>query len=293
MLFKNGVAYFNQDMVAFGPVLGATGTPSLRPLFRDVTKEITDPQTHASVYDMWRAHSHLAPGDTTQPPIDDPGGGSDFAGFYNHLGIPVVEWGFSGPQGIYHSAYDSFNWVSKFGDPTFQYHSLSAAIGANAILRLANADILPYDYVEYARAMRGLANDASKAILAKGWNDLSMAELMAAIGRMESAAILFQGVRDSVLATSISTETAQQVDARLLTVERAFVRPTGLVNREWFRNVICAADDDNGYDNITLPTITEAIRANDRDRTVREIADLAQRFDSAAAILTQTAQSLR
>lgn len=292
-LFKYGVAYFNQDMVAFGPTLGATGTPSLRPLFRDITKSVADPLTHASVYDVWRAHAHLTPSDTAQPTIDDPGGGSDFAGFYNHLGIPIVEWGFGGSQGIYHSAYDSFHWVSKFGDPTFQYHATSALIGANTIMRLANASIIPYDYVEYARAMRGLANDASKAIVAKGWSELSMAELMASIGRMESAAILFQAVRDSVLAQSISTQEASRVNQRLLTVERAFVRPTGLVNREWFRNVICAADDDNGYDNITLPTITEAVRANDRDRTVREITDLAHRFDAAAAILTQTAQSLR
>ena len=51
--------------------------------------------------------------------MGDPGGGSDFAGFYNHLGIPIVEWGFGGPGGVYHSQYDSYHWMSKFGDPAF------------------------------------------------------------------------------------------------------------------------------------------------------------------------------
>ena len=58
--------------------------------------------------------------------MGDPGGGSDFAGFYNHLGIPIAEWGFGGAGGVYHSQYDSYAWMTKFGDPKFEYHAAAA-----------------------------------------------------------------------------------------------------------------------------------------------------------------------
>ncbi|HEV2641743.1 MAG TPA: transferrin receptor-like dimerization domain-containing protein, partial [Candidatus Elarobacter sp.] len=81
----------------------------------------------------------------------------------------------------------------------------------------------------------------------------------------------------------------------LLQVERAFVRPAGLPvsKREWFRNVIYAADNDNGYSNIGLPSINEAVQAGDQSLTVQEIADLAGRFRNAAEILAKAARSLR
>ena len=83
--------------------------------------------------------------------MGDPGGGSDFAGFYNHLGIPIAEWGFGGPGGVYHSQYDDYTWMTKFGDPGFQYHAAAARVGTAMLLRVANADVLPYDYAEYAQ----------------------------------------------------------------------------------------------------------------------------------------------
>ena len=89
-LFKNGTAYINFDEVTTGPALGASGSPSLRPFFRDVTKVVASPTGKGSVYDVWRLSDRIK-SDTAQPAIGDPGGGSDFAGFYNHLGIPIVD----------------------------------------------------------------------------------------------------------------------------------------------------------------------------------------------------------
>ncbi|HXC24762.1 MAG TPA: M20/M25/M40 family metallo-hydrolase [Gemmatimonadaceae bacterium] len=292
-LWNSGVAYFNQDMVAFGPDLGASGSPSLRPMFRDIAKHTQTPDGHGTVYEAWRTAAHLA-ADTLEPSFDDPGGGSDFAGFYNHLGIPIMDWGFNGSEGIYHSAYDSYHWLSTFGDPGFRYHATTAQMSAMLLLRMADADILPYDYVEYAKAMRVLADTTAKAIAANKWT-VPTTELTAAIARMDNAAHVFNAVRDSALAhpSARTTATRKQVNALLLQVERAFVRPTGLKDREWFRNVIYAADNDNGYANIGFPTINEAVRAGDQARTVREIADLAARFDTATRTLISAAQSLR
>ena len=102
--------------------------------------------------------------------MGDPGGGSDFAGFYNHLGIPIAEWGFGGAGGVYHSQYDGYAWMTKFGDPGFQYHAAAARVGAAMLLRLANADVLPYDYAEYAKTMRRYLAPIDRAVADRRWN---------------------------------------------------------------------------------------------------------------------------
>jgi N-acetylated-alpha-linked acidic dipeptidase len=235
------------------------------------------------VYSVWRKKANLA-ADTLEPEMGDPGGGSDFGGFYNHLGIPIADWGFVGPAGVYHSAYDSYHWMSKFGDPTFEYHATNARIGVAALLRIANAEILPYDYVEYARTMRRFSSQVERTIADKHWK-LSAAVLTAAVGRMESAAVAFNAARDRALAAQLAPTIAKQVNTTLLGVERQLTRPQGLVTRPWFRNLIYASDENNGYATMVLPSVNEAIRVGDEATVEREIADLAKRFDSATRVL--------
>ena len=282
-LRKNAVAYLNQDDIAQGPNFGGGGSPSLRALLRDVAKKVPDPSHEGSVYDVWRKRANLA-ADSLEPPMGDPGGGSDFAGFYNHLGIPIADWGFSGPQGIYHSAYDSYHWMTKFGDPKFEYHVAAARIGASMLLRIANADILPYDYVEFARTMRRFGTRVDSAIASKHWKT-STAGLTSAIARMEDAAVAFNAARDRALTAQLSTATLKQVNANLLEVERQLTRPQGLVTRSWFRNLIYASDENNGYATMVLPSVNEAIRLGEESAVERELADLASRFDAATHML--------
>ena len=282
-LSRSAVAYLNQDDVAQGPNFSSGGSPSLRALLRDVAKEVPDPSHQGSVYDVWRKRANLA-ADTLEPQMGDPGGGSDFAGFYNHLGIPIADWGFGGPQGVYHSAYDSYHWMSKFGDPNFEFHATNARIAAAALLRIANAEILPYDYVEYARTIRRFTSQVAQAITDKHWQ-LSADALSAAVGRMETAAVAFTAARDRALGAQLSPVMAKQVNATLLGVERQLTRPQGLVTRPWFRNLIYAADENNGYSTMVLPSVNEAIRLGDQAVVGRELADLVQRFDSATRVL--------
>jgi N-acetylated-alpha-linked acidic dipeptidase len=282
-LTRSAVAYLNQDDVARGPNFGGGGSPSLRALLRDVAKGVPDPSGRGSVYDVWRKRANLA-ADTLEPQMGDPGGGSDFAGFYNHLGIPIADWGFGGPAGVYHSAYDSYHWMTKFGDPSFEFHAANARIGVLALLRMANADILPYDYVEYARTIQRFSSQVERAIAGKRWK-LSGSVLSAAVGRMESAAIVFNAARDRALAAQLSPTIARQVNNTLLGVERRLTRPQGLVTRPWFRNLVYASDENNGYSTMVLPSVNEAIRLGDESVVEREIADLVQRFDSATHVL--------
>lgn len=282
-LSRSAVAYLNQDDVAQGPNFSSGGSPSLRAMLRDVAREVPDPTHEGSVYEVWRKRANLA-ADSLEPQMGDPGGGSDFAGFYNHLGIPILDWGFGGPGGVYHSAYDSYHWMSKFGDPNFEYHATNARIAAATLLRIANAEILPYDYVEYARTMKRFVSQAEQNIRDKHWK-VSAGELSNAIDGLETAAVAFAAARDRALGARLSPQSAQQVNAALLEVERRLTRPQGLVTRPWFRNLIYAADENNGYSTMVLPSIGEAIRGGDEGMVGREIADLAGRFDAATRAL--------
>src|SRR5690348_1325047 len=290
-LLHGAVAYFNQDVAAQGPAFGGGGSPSIRSTLRDVVSHVPDPSGGGTVYDVWRKRSNVP--DSAQPRMGDPGGGSDFAGFYNHFGIPIAEWGFGGAGGVYHSLYDSYHWMSKFGDPTFGYHAAAARIGAAMVERFADADILPYDYVEYAKTMRTYIPRVDSAAKAKGWS-VDTTALAAAINRMQQAATAFDAARDSALARGAPSHDADvRTNAALMRVERAFTRPNGLRTRPWFRNVIYAADEDNGYANMVFPSVNEAIRAGDRDLTTRELTDLVGRFDAATHAIQDATAAVR
>lgn len=281
-LMKGGVAYLNQDVSASGPSFGGGGTPTLREVLRDVTRQVADPSGEGSVYDVWRKRAGVRAGQ--EPAMGDPGGGSDFAGFYNHLGIPHSDWGFGGGNGIYHSNYDSYTFMERFGDPGYRYHTAAARIGTAMMMRLANADVLPYDYVEFARTMRSYLKPIDDNLRAKGWPG-SSAPLAAAIDRMERAAQTFAAARDAALVAGLPLARQQATNAALLKVERAMTRPEGLRSRPWYRNLIYVADVDNGYGNMVFPSVNEAIRFGDAALFERELTDLVQRFDAATAAL--------
>ena len=289
-LLRGAVAYLNQDVAAQGPSFGGGGSPSLRSTLRALARTVADPSGKGSVYDVWRRASGVA--DTAEPAMGDPGGGSDFAGFYNHLGIPHAEWGFGGAGGVYHSAYDSRHWMEKFGDPGYRYHATAARIGAAMALRLANADILPYDYAEYAATMRRYLPGIAQVVTSRGWQ-VSPASLTTAIDRMARSAAAFNAARDSALTRPLAAQTRRAANAALLRVERSLTRPEGLRTRPWYRNLIYAADENNGYANIVFPSVNEAIRSGDAALTQREIDDLARHFDAAASALEDAARAVK
>jgi N-acetylated-alpha-linked acidic dipeptidase len=235
-----------------------------------------------------------------------PGGGSDFAGFYNHLGVPIADWGFGGPGGVYHSQYDSYAWMRRFGDPAFRAHAAAARVGAVLLLRLANADVLPYDYAEYARTLRGAVGPLGERVAQRArpprgtaprdsaWGAVRAADVTAAFDQMEAAARRFAATRDSALAAARPPAPAALAAANeaLKGVERALTRPEGLRTRPWFRNVVFAADEDNGYATVLFPAVAEAVRDGEAARARREVDDLAARVRAAAGRLDAARQAL-
>ena len=291
-LTKNAVAYFNQDVSAQGPRFGGGGSPSLRAAIRDIARTVPDPNGRGSVYEEWR-RANAVP-DSLEPAMGDPGGGSDFAPFYNHLGVPIAEWGFGGAGGVYHSQYDDFTWMAKFGDPGFLYHAAAARVATGMVLRMANADVLPYDYVEFARTMRRYLAPIDSAFAKRRWSTVNpTASLRTAIDRMEESAAGFASTRDAALVGSgVAKEAIKETNMALLRVERAFTRAEGLRTRPWFRNLIYVADENNGYANMVLPSVNEAIRSGDAALATREMADLAARFDEATRALVDARRAI-
>lgn len=290
-LMKGGVAYFNQDGAGGGPNFGGGGSPSLRGMLRDVTKTIMHPDAPTkSMYQMWREQSKVAAGQ--EPAMGDPGGGSDFAGFYNHLGIPHSDWGMGGTGGgTYHSLYDSFEWLVRFADPQFKYHAAQARVATAMMMRIANADVLPYDYAEFGRTMKQYVAPVDKAAAGKGWT-LNTAPLSAAIAAMETSGATFNATRDSVLSATPAKGATTRANTALLQVERALTRPEGLRTRPWYRNLIYVADENNGYSNMVFPSVNEAIRAGDQGLAQRELNDLVQRFGAATAAIDRARAAL-
>jgi N-acetylated-alpha-linked acidic dipeptidase len=193
--------------------------------------------------------------------------------------------------GVYHSMYDSFEWISRFADPNFTYHAAQARVGTAMMMRMANADVLPYDYAEFGRTMRQYVAPVDKAVAAKGWV-MNTAPLTAAIGALEAAGAALNATRDSVLAASPAKGAAARANAQLLQVERALTRPEGLRTRPWYRALVYVADENNGYSTMVFPSINEAIRAGDHALAQRELDDLVRRFGAATAFVNAARAAL-
>jgi len=287
------VAYINEDGTFSGPDFGGAGSPSLKPLFRAAARVVPDPIGPGSVYDVWlRRHN----GDTTALTLGNLGGGSDFAGFYHHIGIPSGGIGFDGPDGIYHSMYDSYDWMTRFGDPGYKSHRAGSQLVAVILGRLANSDILPLDYATFGAEMNALVTQLDSGITRKEWGTtVNTQGLTDALDHFTAVARAFGAVRDSALARpgGVDAARAQRVNRALMQVERRLTRPEGLASRPWYRSLQFASDVDNGYATMAFPTVNEAIRYADAATANRELTQLAGRVDQARAALVEAAAALR
>ena len=289
-LAAHAVAYLNLDVSVGGQDFGASGTSSLHPLLRELSRLVDQPYDSSSVYAAWRRKGKVA--DTADVTLGDLGGGSDFAGFYNHLGIPSAGFGFGGPGGVYHSAYDSYDWMRRFADSGFQAHVAAGTIAAMFLSRLGNADVEPFDYRVFSRYLDGLVTQAAK-IATQRHVEADFAPLRARIEELGSAAAAWEQTRDSLLRRPASRDLLTRLNGEIRLVEQGMTRSSGLVGRSWDRNLVFASDKDNGYSTVALPGVIEALRADDLARVQAELADLADAVARAtAAIRRATAQAV-
>jgi len=285
-LAGHAVAYLNADDVTQGPRFAGSGSPSLKPLIRDVTDLVPDPSGRGSVRAVWLDRVH---GDTASLTLANLGGGSDFAGFYHHIGIPAAAVGFEGPGGVYHSMYDSYRWMTRFGDPGYREHQATARLVALLTARLANSDVLPLDYAAFGTELTRLVAQLDSGITKRVWT-VSTTGLRDALARFTASARAFAAARDSMRTADASRLRA--VNEALMQVERRLTRSQGLVSRPWYRSLQFASDVDNGYATMAFPSVNEAIRYADAATTERELADLVGRVDDARGALEQATAAL-
>lgn len=337
-LRQKAVAYLNTDGNGRGR-LGLGGSPALARLVSEVAREVTDPETGMSVWK--RAHLGEVAGargadrrraarERNDLDVGAMGSGSDYTAFYHHLGIPSLNLGFGGEDdgGIYHSIYDSFRWYTTFSDTTFVYGRALAQTVGLVTMRLAGAELLPYEFSrlservgtnlkevqELMTAVRDSIQEQNRQVEESTFvamNDprhplvprvreevppfLGFAPLQNGASRLESAAARFEtayaaAMRDSSAAPDSGR--VERLNGVLLQAERALAQPPGLPRRPWYRQLLAAPGWYTGYSPKTMPGIREAIEGKRWTEAEEEARKLGGALDDEAALLDQASALL-
>jgi len=251
-LKKKLVAYLNVDESVAGAATTAgpeglsfspAAVASLAPMLVEASKDVHAP-SGKPFYESWRATS-MRDSKASAPPLDSAlvetriGSGSDHTVFLNHLGRPVINLGFTGDYGVYHSMYDDHYWMEHIGDPAFEYHVALTRIWGVVALRLANADVLPFDYGFNAAALENFLRELEHENKAK-LKHLSLKRLHDLIAEFEKAGDLLRDAtaRDLLSGTMTSPEKMQRLNRQLLQVESNWLDPAGIPGRPWFQHLL-------------------------------------------------------
>ena len=179
---ERAVAYFNTDVAVSGPSFSASAVPSLKQFIREVTRSVPSP-AGLTVFDQWKTvrpdpdehRTSNTPPASDEVHIGDLGSGSDFTPFFQHIGVPSTDIGSEGPYGVYHSVFDNFAWYAQNADPHFLYLQQMARVLGLEALRMADADVLPYNYVTYAHSISSYIEAAKKRATENGLSSLDFA----------------------------------------------------------------------------------------------------------------------
>jgi N-acetylated-alpha-linked acidic dipeptidase len=283
---EHAVAYFNVDVAVSGPDFSASAVPSLKPFVREVTRAVPSP-LGATVYDQWKMErgesnpnrAAVIADNQADVRMGDLGSGSDFTPFFEHVGVPSTDIGSVGPYGVYHSAFDNYDWFVQNADPHFAYLEEMARVLGLEALRMADAEVLPYDYATYANAIDAYVAAVKRKAQDAGMSGLDFGPLEAAAGRFLAAA---QRAHERQLAP---TGDLAKMNAALRETEKAFVSDEGLPNRPWYKHLIFAPGEYTGYAAVVMPGVSEAIDGRDAQRAKSQLEVLTRAVERAAATL--------
>jgi N-acetylated-alpha-linked acidic dipeptidase len=301
-LKEKAVAYLNMDAAVSGPNFGASSVPSMWKLIRAATRDVKDPKSGQSIYQRWqeRSREDQAEPDLTsaetgtdtaiaEARIGSLGSGSDYTPFLQHLGVPASDMSFGGDYGVYHSAYDSFYWMTHFGDPTFVYHVAAAQIWGTIALRLADAPGLPLDYRDYAWQVRQFFDESTKIARRRNLSGFDEKRMLDAVQNFADEAERIERARQGAVKEIEGSRTEandrhpravaklKRINDALLAVERSFIDERGLRGRSWYTHQIYAPGTYTGYASQPLPDFRQAL--DDRN-TVNATEALARIVDA-------------
>lgn len=339
-LKQHAVLYVNSDTNNRG-FLEMDGSHSLEQFINGVARDIPDPEKKMTVWQrahlraIARAKSDHARQEARQRadlPLHAMGDGSDYASFLDHAGIPALDLGFGGEGrggSAYHSIYDDYTWYTRYSDGSFVYGRALAQLAGTAVMRMADADLVPYDFTAYARVLHRYTHelkkelDDSRAQIAEqdqetkeGVYDaisdpqrpalvppkheaappyLNFAPLENAVASFTRSAKEYQHAvlqADQNGGAALSSGAVDPVDQTLMQVERRFLDPGGLPNRPWFEHQIYAPGAYTGYGAKTVPGVREALDQHDWTLAEKEAVVAGNAIDAAAKQVSQAAHQL-
>ena len=294
------VLYINSDGNGRG-FLGVEGSHALEPLMNEIAGDVMDPQTHISVLDRKKDRDIINAGTNIKTKkelmakktinIGALGSGSDYSPFIQHLGITSLNLGFGGedPGGEYHSIYDSYYDYKMFKDPTMEYGVALAKVAGRTLLRVADAEVLPYDFKSLYKTISGYvtdltaqveqmreatavenqlikekkyeyAGDPKKNELPPTVKDevpfLNFASLQNSMTELEKAT---NRLSDLLTSGKLTATQKNEVNKKLYQAEQKLLSEKGLPRRGWYRHTIYAPGFYTGYGVKTLPGIREAV----------------------------------
>ncbi len=332
-LRDKAVAYINSDGNGRG-FLQAAGSHTLEQLVNDVARVVDDPETKGTVWKRWQA-DQIASGSGDRRAearsranlrIGALGSGSDYTPFLQHHGIASLNLSFGGldDDGIYHSIYDDFYHFSTFLDPGFKYGRALAQTAGSLVVRLADADLLPFEYTaladtaqNYVRELQDLlrqrqdevrernrqitdgvlaaVNDPKKPRPIPAVEDvppaINFAQIENAVGALARAADRYKAAAAAAHAP-IDSSVLKSVNARLIQSERQFIDERGLPRRAWYRHLLYAPGFYTGYGVKTMPGVREGIEQRRYDEAEQEAARVAAALGREAALLNEAASAL-
>jgi N-acetylated-alpha-linked acidic dipeptidase len=335
-LRAHAVAYINSDSNGRG-YFGVEGSHTLEKFSNDVARDITDPETKLSVWKRDQlgeiANAKNAEqreeirkrGDLRIPAL---GSGSDYTAFLQHDGVASLNFGFGGEDGggIYHSIYDDFYWFTHFSDTDFVYGRALAQAGGTAVMRLADADLLPFEFGDFAdtvqtylKELKALAQKTQDEIrernreieegVFQATNDpkrplvpptaetvpphLNFAPLENAVDTLNRSAAEYRKALEQVNAKGSATPASfAEVNKLLIESERRLTNGEGLPNRPWFKHQLYAPGFYTGYAVKTVPAVREAIEAKQWKQADEAIVVVAGVLQNEAALISSAAQKL-
>jgi N-acetylated-alpha-linked acidic dipeptidase len=337
-LQAHAVAYINSDSNARG-YLGIEGSHTLEKFSNDISRDITDPETKLSTWK--RNHLHeiaeaKSPEDREKirqradERIAALGSGSDYTAFLQHDGVASMNIGFGGEDGggIYHSIYDDFYWYTHFSDTNFQYGRALAQTGGTAILRLADADLLPFEFGDFADTMdtyvkelKTLAqktqadiqernreieegvfqatDDPKKPLIAPPVEPaapyLNFAPLDNATVALGRSAAEYRKALEKINSnggSAMAAASLADVNKLLIQSERKLTNAEGLPNRPWFKHQIYAPGFYTGYAAKTMPAVREAIEQKQWKQADAGIVVVAHVLQDEAELISAAAAKL-